>query len=160
VPHSGRTRRSRATPLQEAPGAATQTSDAAEPSPQRLDKWLWFARLARTRTLAARLVEGGKIRVNREKVLKPAHTVRPGDVITAALGGRVRIARILEPGARRGSAEEAQLLYEDLTPPPQDATARTAGPGAQSRAAGGARPTKRKRRKLDALRAKASDDDA
>jgi len=96
-------------------------------------------------------VEGGKIRVNREKVLKPAHTVRPGDVITAALGGRVRIARILEPGARRGSAEEAQLLYEDLTPPDAPPEGSVSGASAR-RPRGSGRPTKAERRALDRLR--------
>lgn len=159
MPRTARTRRNRGNPPAEARTEAGTDGPAAETAGQRLDKWLWFARLARTRTLAARLVEGGKVRVNREKILKPAHTVRPGDVITAALGGRVRIARIADPGTRRGPAEEARRLYEDLTPPAQ--TARTAavhGSVAQMREAGAGRPTKRERRKLDALRARAADE--
>ena len=84
---------------------------------QRLDKWLWHARIIKTRSLAARLVEQGKFRINREKVLKPAHTVKTGDVVTAAIFGRVRVLRISGFSARRGSAAEAQALYVDLTPP-------------------------------------------
>nr|WP_119062659.1 RNA-binding S4 domain-containing protein [Dichotomicrobium thermohalophilum] len=128
---------------------------------QRLDKWLWFARFARTRSLAARLVEDGKVRVNREKILKPAQSVRPGDVITAAIGGRVRIVRIADPGARRGPAQEARALYEDLTPPAEPQTGgseRTAT--APTRAPGAGRPTKRERRKLDAARAQTDDGDS
>ncbi len=103
---------------------------ADETATQRLDKWLWFARFARTRSLAARLVEDGKVRVNREKILKPAQSVRPGDVITAAIGGRVRVVRIAAPGARRGPAEEARTLYEDLTPPAEPANANAETPAA------------------------------
>ncbi len=158
---ASRTSRSRA----ERPnGVSTGTeaeSAATDPAPQRLDKWLWFARLTRTRTLAARLVEAGKVRVNREKVLKPAHNIKPGDVITAALGGRVRVARVIDTGKRRGPADEARGLYEDLTPPMESvAPLRPGGTGAPARADGAGRPTKRDRRKLDALRAKQHDDQA
>ncbi len=131
--------------------------DAEKTATQRLDKWLWFARFARTRSLAARLVEDGKVRVNREKILKPAQNVRAGDVITAAIGGRVRVMRITAPGARRGPAEEARALYEDLTPPAEPATSEKT-PARPTRAPGAGRPTKRERRKLDAARAEAGHD--
>jgi ribosome-associated heat shock protein Hsp15 len=84
---------------------------------QRLDKWLWHARIIKTRSLAAQFVEQGKFRVNREKTVKPSHGVKTGDVITAAIFGRVRVLRIAALGARRGPAPEAQALYVDLTPP-------------------------------------------
>lgn len=84
---------------------------------QRLDRWLWHARIIKTRSLAAQFVEQGKFRINREKVLKPAYTVKIGDVITAAIFGRVRVLRIAGFSARRGPATEAQALYVDLTPP-------------------------------------------
>jgi ribosome-associated heat shock protein Hsp15 len=147
------------------PRAAPETAPARlvaeqERASQRLDKWLWFARFARTRSLAARLVEDGKVRVNREKIIKPAQSVRPGDVITAAIGGRVRVVRIVQPGGRRGPAEEARGLYEDLTPPDEPTAA---APGmaatASGRAPGAGRPTKRERRKLDAARAQAERDE-
>lgn len=81
---------------------------------QRLDKWLWHGRFVKTRSLASQLVAGGKVRVNREKVLKPSHTLRAGDVITAAVGGRVRVVRVLAFSERRGPPAEAQALYADL----------------------------------------------
>lgn len=126
---------------------------------QRLDKWLWFARFARTRTLAAGLVTNGKVRVNKEKVIKPGATVRVGDVITASLGRSVRVVRVLAPGLRRGSATEAAKLFEDLSPPPAIDPA-TAGdpplvsalPAPPQREPGSGRPTKRDRRLLDRLK--------
>jgi len=154
VPRQGRKRATRPQQAKPEPEAARQ-ADPQEPPTQRLDKWLWFARFARTRSLAARLVEGGKVRVNREKTLKPAQNVRPGDVITAAVGGRVRVVRITEPGTRRGPAEEARGLYDDLTPP--DETPQPAAETAPARAPGAGRPTKRERRKLDAARAGAGE---
>ena len=127
----------------------------ADPS-QRIDKWLWFARFAKTRTQAAGLVSTGRIRINRVKVSKPATTVRPGDVITAALGRRVRVVEILDVGVRRGPASEAMGLYDDLTPPAEvpisggresrrDSTFGARVPGA-------GRPTKRDRRLIDRWR--------
>ena len=83
---------------------------------QRLDKWLWFARVVRSRSLAARLVCEGAVRVNREKVDKPGTLVKPGDVLTIALPNRVRILSVRNAGDRRGPATEAALLFEDLTP--------------------------------------------
>lgn len=82
--------------------------------PQRLDRWLWFARILKSRTLAAQLIAGGKVRVNRVRVVKPSHTVREGDVLTIALRGQVLVLRILGGGARRGPPIEARLLYEPV----------------------------------------------
>ncbi len=82
---------------------------------QRLDKWLWFARMARTRTAAAQLVADGHIRINGQRVTQAAKAVRPGDVLTIALQRDVRLLRVVAPGERRGPYEEARLLYEDLT---------------------------------------------
>ncbi|MFN3868194.1 MAG: RNA-binding S4 domain-containing protein [Hyphomicrobiaceae bacterium] len=114
---------------------------------QRLDKWLWFARIAKSRTLAATLVSGGKVRVNRAKVDKPAHTLRPGDVVTIALGPKVRVLRVVAPGVRRGPATEAQGLFDELTeaaPKPSVGLGSAAG----VREAGTGRPTKRERRQI------------
>lgn len=82
----------------------------------RLDRWLWFARLCRSRSLAARLCEEGRVRVNRALVDKPAHLVRPGDVLTFAQGPRIRVVRVLALGTRRGPPVEAAGLYDDLDP--------------------------------------------
>lgn len=84
----------------------------------RLDKWLWQARFFRTRSLAARVVAAGGVRLNSERTDKPARAVGPGDVLTFAQGARVRVVRVLASGARRGPPAEAALLYEDLSPPP------------------------------------------
>lgn len=81
---------------------------------QRLDKWLWYARVARTRTLAARLVAEGHVRLNGQHADQSARSVRPGDVLTIALEREVRVLRVLAPGKRRGPAPEARLLYEEL----------------------------------------------
>lgn len=83
----------------------------------RLDKWLWQARFVKSRSLAAKLIETAGIRVNGQRIAKPAYGVGPGDVLTFALGTRVVVARILALGTRRGPAPEARALYEDLSPP-------------------------------------------
>ena len=118
---------------------------------QRLDRWLWFARIAKSRSLAGRLIGAGKVRVNRVRVTKPARSVRIGDVITATIHGRVRVVRIEAGGSRRGPAEEARQLYTDLTPPaaPVKIPALDRQPG--KRLAGAGRPTKRERRQIERL---------
>ena len=133
-------------------GAASQ--------PQRLDKWLWYARVAKTRSLAAALIERGKIRVNRVRIQKPSHMVKFGDVVTASVGRAIRVLKVIEPGTRRGPASEAQTLFEDLTPVSPESSAAKAGGGADG--SGGelpsvivpavtppsARPTKKERRQI------------
>lgn len=115
---------------------------------QRLDKWLWCARLTKTRSGAARLIAAGKVRINGERTLKPSRLVHAGDVITAAHLGRLSVIRVVDIAKRRGPASAAQTLYEDLTPkdisPPER-------PQAQMHAC--RRPTKRDRRRLHAFRA-------
>ena len=90
------------------------------------------------------MVADGQVRVNAQRVVKPATAVRPGDVLTFAQAARVRVIKITALGLRRGPASEAQGLYEDLTPPPVA--------GAPDPARNGPRPTTRDRRALDALR--------
>ena len=129
-------------------------ADQPQPGPetQRLDKWLWFARLAKSRTLAAALVEAGKVRVNRVRVTKPAHQVKPGDVLTVAIGTTVLIYEMIGAGARRGPAREAQTLFKDLTPPREHVVWTPAARAPAERAPGAGRPTKRDRRLTDRLR--------
>jgi ribosomal 50S subunit-recycling heat shock protein len=115
---------------------------------QRLDKWLWFARVSKSRTLAAQLVVDGKVRVNRVRASKASQTVRRGDVLTIAQRGRVQVFKVLAPGVRRGPAPEARRLYEALTSEQPSG----ADEGQVShRERGVTRPTKRERRMLDRL---------
>lgn len=86
-------------------------------SRQRIDKWLWFARMVKTRTLAAAIVSRGQVRLNKVKVTKPAHEVGPGDIITLAIHDRVRVLKVLATATRRGPASEAQTLYQDMAEP-------------------------------------------
>ena len=84
---------------------------------QRLDKWLWCARMLKARADCARLVAAGAIRINRQPTDKPHARLRPGDVLTFPLGPRIRVLRILALATRRGPAQEARTLYEELAEP-------------------------------------------
>lgn len=86
----------------------------------RLDRWLTHARFARTRTVAAALVEGGKVRVNGEKVRKPAFAVGAGDTLTLVRRGEVRVIRITGLPERRGPATEAQGFWQEVGTDPPD----------------------------------------
>lgn len=119
---------------------------------QRIDKWLFFARAVKSRSLAAKVVEAGRIRVNREKVVQPAHAVKVGDVLTLTLERRVLVWRVVAPGTRRGPAEEARTLYQDLTPIPEKSSDSIPDALPPMREPGSGRPTKRDRRRIDALR--------
>jgi ribosome-associated heat shock protein Hsp15 len=107
----------------------------------RIDKWLWQARFFKTRSLAAKAVSDGRVRVNAARTDKPARAVGAGDVLTFAQGQTIRVVKVLDLGVRRGPASEAALLFLDMTPesppvPPRE----------------GPRPTKKDRRALDTLR--------
>jgi ribosome-associated heat shock protein Hsp15 len=81
----------------------------------RLDKWLWHARFFKTRSLAAKFCETGRMRVNGEPTQKAHYQVRAGDVLTFPLGPNVRVLRVLALGERRGPAPEARALYEEVS---------------------------------------------
>ena len=83
----------------------------------RIDKWLWHARFFKTRSLAAKLVQSGKLRLNGDLISKPARDVSAGDVLIFPQGIKIRDIEIVELGTRRGPATEAQTLYADLSPP-------------------------------------------
>ncbi len=117
----------------------------------RLDKWLWHARFARTRSLAAKLVAEGRFRINGNPTEKAHHAVRPGDVLTFPLGSHIRVIKVLALGLRRGPAPEARLLYDDLDPPQPNPPVPKEQPVAV-REDGAGRPTKRERRQTDRLR--------
>jgi ribosome-associated heat shock protein Hsp15 len=117
----------------------------------RLDKWLWYARFFKTRSLAASVVAGGAVRINGTPASKRSTTIGAGDVLTFAKDDHIRVIRIEACGIRRGPAPEAQGLYTDLSPPdltPKDIVAHN--PGFE----GKGRPTKRDRRQLDLSRAR------
>lgn len=118
---------------------------------QRIDKWLFFTRVVKSRSLAAKLSSGGRIRVNRDKIDQASYGVKIGDVVTITLDRRVLIYKVRDLGERRGSYPEAQLLYEDLTPPPEPAQQQLLSAG-EKRDAGSGRPTKRDRRATERLK--------
>ena len=115
----------------------------------RLDKWLWQARFFKTRTLSAKIVTAGHVRVNEVKVSKAAHAVKVGDGLVFPQADTIRIVRISALGTRRGPATEAQTLFEDLTPVPEPAEYLPDTPNNPRKG----RPTKRDRRQMDAFRA-------
>jgi ribosome-associated heat shock protein Hsp15 len=125
------------------------------PSPpvvrQRLDKWLFFTRLQKSRSIAQKAIESGDVRVNDAHITQPSHALKTGDVVVVSLDRRDVTVRVLLAGARRGPYEEARLLYEDLTP--------AAVPGEKpnafeqaTRERGSGRPTKKERRDVDRLK--------
>jgi ribosome-associated heat shock protein Hsp15 len=116
---------------------------------QRIDKWLWHARVVRTRTSAASLVDGGQVRLNGERVDATSRPVKAGDVVTVALDRTVRVMKVTGFAERRGNAESTKPLYEDLTPKPEPSG--SAERGAGEREPGSGRPTKQERRALDRL---------
>ena len=81
---------------------------------QRIDRWLWNARIVRTRSAAASLAIVGHVRVNGVRVAVPGRDVKCGDVVTVALHGGVRVLKVIGLAPRRGNAAAASLLYEDL----------------------------------------------
>ena len=124
------------------------SSLAAPLDRQRIDKWLWHARVVRTRSAAAALAAAGHVRINGQRVDAPSRAVRPGDVVTVALDRAVRVLKVLGFADRRGSADDARALCETIEPtggrvmePPQPAPA--------LREAGAGRPTKRERRAIE-----------
>ena len=78
----------------------------------RIDRWLFHARFYKTRALAQQAASSGRLRLNGTRVEKPAHPLRPGDILTLGRGGQILALRVLALGERRGPASEAQQLYE------------------------------------------------
>jgi ribosome-associated heat shock protein Hsp15 len=101
---------------------------------QRIDRWLWNARVVRTRTAAAALVVAGHLRVNGNRVTVPSHGVKCGDVVTVALYGGVRVLKVTGVALRRGDAASAALIYEDLSEGAGKAPPATRDPATQDSA--------------------------
>ena len=117
----------------------------------RLDKWFWHARFIKSRSLATKLCNSGKVRVNGNLIKKAHHSVAPGDVLTFPVGPNIRVIKIIKLGNRRGPAKEAQALYEDLQPIDQIAKKvdSTLAPELAKRERGSGRPTKFQRRAIE-----------
>ncbi len=122
----------------------------------RIDRWLWFARFFKSRSGAARLCSGKRIRVNGQVVAKPSQLIGVGDVLTFPQGRIIRTVKVAALGSRRGPAVEAAQLFEDMAPPTQTAPeAKGRGPlealpARRDRGAG--RPTKAERRAMEKWR--------
>jgi ribosome-associated heat shock protein Hsp15 len=117
---------------------------------QRIDKWLWHARVVRTRSAAAALAGSGHVRINGQRIDASSRVVKAGDAVTVALDRTVRVLKIVAFAERRGGSEAGRALYEDLSPPPSrppDPAERLVDPGEREPGAG--RPTKRDRRAID-----------
>jgi ribosome-associated heat shock protein Hsp15 len=111
---------------------------------QRIDKWLWHARVVRTRAAAAALAGSGQVRINSQRIDAASRAVKAGDVVTVALDRCVRVLKVLAFADRRGGSEAGRALYEDLSPPP----VRSPEPAPAAREPGAGRPTKQARRAI------------
>jgi ribosome-associated heat shock protein Hsp15 len=128
---------------------STPPCETASLDRQRIDKWLWHARVVRTRSQAAALTVAGHVRINGLRADAPSRAVRTGDVVTVALDRGVRVLKVMGFAQRRGSAVDARALCEMIEParpaeqpPPPSSGLRPAGAG---------RPTKRDRRAIERL---------
>ena len=119
---------------------------------QRLDKWLWYARFFKSRSLATKFCASGKLRVNQQVVRKTHQGLHVGDVLTFPKGRDIRVVRVQGLGARRGPAAEARTLYDDLDPPKPRVKGEPRPLAAAKRERGSGRPTKRERRVTDKLK--------
>ncbi|MDQ1197069.1 RNA-binding S4 domain-containing protein [Agrobacterium sp. SORGH_AS 787] len=115
---------------------------------QRLDKWLFFARMAKSRSIAQSYIQSGSIKVNGAPVRQSSYMVKTGDRLDIAIERMDRILIVKAPGERRGPYEEAKLLYDDQTPPREPKDRMTLLEQAV-RQPGSGRPTKKERRALD-----------
>ena len=111
---------------------------------QRIDKWLWYARVVRTRSAAAALAASGHVRLNGDRIDAASRAVKEGDVVTIALDRRVRVLKVAGFSQQRGAADAACALYDDLTPLPT--IQRDETPLSAVHQPGDGRPTKRDRR--------------
>jgi ribosome-associated heat shock protein Hsp15 len=116
---------------------------------QRIDKWLWHARIVRTRSAAAALASSGHVRLNGARVDAPAKAVKAGDVVTVALDARVRVLKVTGFALRRGAAEAGRALYEDMAPPEPGRSREPEDEPVARREPGSGRPTKQERRAIE-----------
>ena len=129
----------------------------------RLDLWLWAVRLFKTRNCAAEAIKGGHVRVN-GAATKPAHTAKPGELVTARIGVMTRTMRVLDAPRSRVGAKLVAQFAEDLTPAEEFEKQRASSQASRLRTHGGrergqGRPTKRERRLLDGFSGEQSNPD-
>ena len=116
----------------------------------RLDTWLWYARFYKSRSLSSKAILSGKLRVNSNKIIKPASKVKINDVLTINQLNMVRIIQVQRLGSRRGPASEAQKLYNDLSGNIIDAS-KINSVSEKPKKETNKRPTKKDRRMLDKI---------
>lgn len=126
---------------------ARDTENAAASTPQRVDKWLFFARIVKSRSLAQKMVRDGHVRVNGSRIYRPSVEISVGDRLDVSLQRREVRLIIAGAGTRRGPYSEACLLYRDVSPPPEAREKISAFEQAQ-RVPGSGRPTKKERREM------------
>ena len=116
----------------------------------RLDTWLWYARFYKSRSLSSKAILSGKLRLNSNKIIKPASKVKINDVLTINHINMVRIVQVQSLGSRRGPASEAQKLYNDLSGDMIEAS-KIKSVSEKSKKETNKRPTKKDRRILDKI---------
>lgn len=125
--------------------------ETSKPS-QRVDKWLWHARFFKTRSIAQKQVVTGKIRVDSEKISSPSRKVIPGNVLTITRERDIKIIEILGIADKRGPFSQAQLLYNDLSPPKPEKEKQEQTKESMSRIQSEGRPTKHQRKQIMAMK--------
>ncbi len=129
-----------------------------EPEQQRIDKWIWHARITRTRTLAQKLIVAGNVRVNKIKIKRPSFQIKPSDVLTIAKNHQVSVIEVQTITLRRGSADDAQKMYTKLTDKSETSSLSLITSESQSKQKMRVpRPNKHDRRKLRQLKTKTFD---
>jgi len=130
----------------------TKTTETTGSIGLRIDKWLWYARFFKSRSLAVKLCSGRRLRINGQTGIKPHHPVKVGDVLTFPKGDHIRVIKVIALATRRGPAAEAQALYEDLEPPVSKKQKDARASQVATRDPGAGRPTKADRRAIDRLK--------
>ncbi len=128
------------------------TENTSSNQSQRIDKWLWHARFFKTRSLAQKQVITGKIRVDREKISSPSRKVLIGNVLTITRERDIKIIEILDFADKRGPYSQAQLLYNDLSPPKPEKQKQEETVESMSRIHSDGRPTKHQRKQIMAMK--------
>lgn len=128
------------------------TEETSSNLSQRIDKWLWHARFYKTRSIAQKQVATGKIRVDREKISSPSRKVSAGNVLTITRDRDIKIIEILGVADKRGPYSEAQLLYNDMSPPKPEKQKQEQTKESMSRIQSEGRPTKHQRKQIMAMK--------